>query len=86
MEEVMTRAPDARERELAELRQSIENLKAQNEALRERTLLDRQVGRAILAEDYFHAYKLLKEGRIQDALFEMERKLDDTVSFWRSWI
>lgn len=36
--------------------------------------------------DYFRAFKLVREGRIGDALYEMEQTLDRQVRGWRGLI
>lgn len=65
-------------------------LKSENDALRDRAVQElSSAGRPMEVRDYFHAYKLIKEGRIEAAIYEMEMKMDRCASGpmgWRSWI
>lgn len=81
--------------EIARLQKECDALRSKNEALKKRATQEMRMGnRTIRVEDYFHAYKMIKEGRIDDALFEMEKILDDTAGStgaylstgWRGWI
>lgn len=69
------------------LRRRIERLEAENSALRDRAKVElNEVRHHVSDADYFRAFKLVKEGRISDALSEMEKTLDDRASGWRGWI
>lgn len=80
---------------IARLEKEVSKLRGENAELRKRSVQEMRVGRRhIHVEDYFRAYKMIKEGRIDDALFEMEKILDDTAGStgaylstgWRGWI